>query len=113
MFVVCDPIRCGNMAKPMVFLLAGGNAFTTFPRKRQTPRPLMTVWWDRGLLDEGQVAISIMTLGRLDIQTSSIITSLYDSVSQSLLRGPLVVRHNSSSGPRISIQINILCFAEH
>jgi hypothetical protein len=79
---VYDLIRCGNMAKSMVFLFAGGNAFTTFPRKRQTPRPLMTVWWDRGLLDEGQVTISITTLGRHDIQASSIITSPYDSGSQ-------------------------------
>jgi hypothetical protein len=34
---------------------SGGNNFTTFPRRRQLQRPLMTVWWDRGLLDEGQV----------------------------------------------------------
>ncbi len=35
------------------------------------------------------------------------------SVSQSLLREPLVVRQICSSGPRTAIQVNILCFAEH
>ena len=35
-----------------------------------------------------------------------------DSDSQSLLRGPLVVCEISSSGPRITILMNILYFAE-
>jgi hypothetical protein len=38
--------------------------------------------------------------------------NLYISDSQSLLRGPLVVREISSSGPPIPIQINILFFEE-
>jgi len=37
----------------------------------------------------------------------------YDSDSQSLLRGPLVVPDISWSGPRIPMQINILCFVDH
>jgi len=37
----------------------------------------------------------------------------YDSDFQSLLRGPLVVREITWSGPRIPTQINILCFADH
>jgi hypothetical protein len=37
----------------------------------------------------------------------------YNSDSQSLFRGPLVVREISPSGPRMPMQINILCFAEH
>jgi hypothetical protein len=37
----------------------------------------------------------------------------YGSDSQSLLRGPLVVREIRWSGPRMPIQINILHFADH
>jgi len=38
---------------------------------------------------------------------------LQDSDSQSLLRGPLVVREISWSGPRIPIKFNALSFADH
>ena len=38
---------------------------------------------------------------------------IYSSDSQSLLRGPMVVREIGWGGPRIPIEINILCFADH
>ncbi len=39
--------------------------------------------------------------------------TLNSSDSQSLLRGPKVVRVTCRSGPRIPIQINNLCFGDH
>jgi len=41
------------------------------------------------------------------------VLKFYNSDSQSLLRGPLVVREINWSGPRIPIYINILSFADH
>ncbi len=38
---------------------------------------------------------------------------VYSSDSQSLLRGPMVVREICSSGPPIHMLISILCFEEH
>jgi len=48
---------CTSIMKLRPIFTLGGSTFTTFPRRRQHQRPLMTVWQDKGLLDEGQVKI--------------------------------------------------------
>jgi len=60
----------------------------------------------------GARGLSVVFVANVTFQWS-FSSTIYTSDSQSLLRGPLVVREMTWSGPRIPTQIIILCFADH